>query len=85
MTRIYEVNQKAAKLQIGDRVEVFRSCKNEENGWPNIWADQMNYYIGKAGIITGIASHGIRIDFEISHHPMGGRFTFPYFCLKMVR
>ena len=85
MTRIYEVNQKAAKLQIGDRVEVFRSCEDEENGWPNIWADQMNYYIGKAGIITEIALYGIRIDFEIPSRPMSRRFAFPYFCLKLVR
>ena len=76
MTRIYEVNQKAAKLQIGDRVEVFRSCKNEENGWPNIWPDEMNSYIDRTLEIRDTGDHeghGIRI----------GGYRFPYFCMKL--
>ena len=90
MTFDYERNQKMAKFKKGDIVHVFRTCYDHENGWDNSWPREMNRFVGQHGIITEITKQaGIRIDFECdtnsSHHELGGRFQFPYFCLKLVR
>jgi hypothetical protein len=78
----YVEQQAKFKCNVGDTVRVSHSCESHANGWPNSWINDMDFYIGKHGIVLGIYDYGIQIKFTIDNE---SRFTFPYFVLNLVR
>lgn len=49
-------------FKIGDRVKVVRKVEEEE-GWDDVWVDEMDACIGKTGIIGDISGKRIWVFF----------------------
>ena len=77
----YLKDSKRFGAKVGDRVTVIAAYPSRCNGWVNSWADEMNRYINRAGILVDIREEGHYINFG-DNYPC---FGFPWFSLKIVR
>ena len=62
------------KLNIGDKVQVYRKV-TKEKGWDNIWVGTMDNTIGMVGTVTNLTSNGVEINYS---------YDYPYTSLKHV-
>lgn len=75
----YLEKHKASGLKVGDRVRVLRAAEDEEGGWDNVWAPEMDDWVGTVGEISeDKGDAGFRVD------AMGDFWDFPYFVLEKV-
>lgn len=79
-TEEYLAKQKAADLQVGDKVKVIRTAKDNEQGWDNTWVEEMDRKPYKIGTIK--RDKGVQ-GFEVSFGDMMD-FDYPYFVLEKV-
>ena len=68
---------KENNIKIGDRVKIIKKSFNGDNGWNNNWIDEMDSYISKISIISGINDNNIFIIFDDNRG-----FSFPYHLLQ---
>ena len=73
----YLKNHKKFRVNVGDKVVVFRTAHNEENGWNNSWPSGMDSSVGK----TLKVEH----DYGVSGFYMNDGYSYPYFVLKILR
>lgn len=66
-----------SKFKVGDKVLVTRMAKDNENGWNNSWAPEMNKLVGEISKVTKIGDDGRGIILE-------DNFYYPEFVLKKV-
>lgn len=82
MQQVYMDAAKACGLKEGDTVRVTRAAISRGAGWQNIWASEMNKYIGCIGTVRdrnpGCAT-GVAVVF-----PGDDLWNFPYFVLEKV-
>lgn len=67
-------------FKIGDRVKVVRKVEEEE-GWDDVWVDEMDACIGKTGIIGDILGKRILVIFP----EIFGYYNFPPSSLELVK
>lgn len=67
-------------FKIGDRVKVVRKVEKEE-GWDDVWVDEMDACIGKTGIIEDILGKRILVIFP----EIFGYYNFPPSSLELVK
>lgn len=74
---------KESGIQPGDKVLVTRRAEDHEGFWHNIWALQMDEYIGEIHKVRSTYPYtgGITLE-RLSHHDR--RYSFPVFVLKKV-
>lgn len=67
-------------IKAGDNVRLFRTAKNFENGWDNVWPSKVDGLVGKILKVKEISGGNISCyDFETNDW-----FNFPYFVLEKV-
>lgn len=70
----------------GDKVKVIKTIKTadlRENGWDDIWGENMNKYVGEIGyIIKDEGVNGYRIDFNDDNK---FKYNFPSFVLEKIQ
>lgn len=67
-------------LKIGDNVRLIRRAESVEDGWPNVWPDKVDRWIGKILKVKEISCGNISCyDFETNDW-----FNFPYFVLEKI-
>lgn len=74
---------KENNLKVGDLVRVTRKADSHEDGWANLWAQDMDEAVGRVGTVSHISANlaelGIGVD-----APGVGEFMYPYFVLEKV-
>jgi hypothetical protein len=71
-------NQIMSEFKFGDRVLVTRKAKNYENGWNNIWLEEMDNLVGKVSTVISfplLENGGIRLE---------NYYCYPEFVLVKV-
>lgn len=67
-------------LKIGDKVRLIRKAESVEDGWPNVWPDKVDGWVGKILKVKEISRGNISCyDFETNDW-----FNFPYFVLEKI-
>lgn len=70
-------------LRKGSRVRVSRIAHDGENGWQDMWIDDMDCCVGVIGVISNdsdiMYDYGVEVEF-----PNGDSWYFPYFVLEPV-
>lgn len=79
--KLYIKHQETSGLEVGDTVKVTRKAESFESGWPEVWLEVKNKFIGHEFKIKNVNDRfgiGLRYDEdELSWH-------FPYFVLEKV-
>jgi len=79
--KTYLEAHKASRFRVGDRVKIIKKASSFENGWEDVWIEEMDSCVGKTGRIKGdYGSYGFLVVMDDSNY----YYTFPYFCLKKV-
>lgn len=80
-TKTYLKAHKASRFKAGDRVKIMRKASSFENGWEDVWIEEMDSCIGQTGKIKeDYGSYGFLVKMDNSNFS----YTFPYFCLQKV-
>ena len=84
MKKSYEERQaewvKENGIKIGDHVRLIRPASDGEGGWPNVWPNMADGWIGNILRVKDIASQNI-----LCYNPDADDwFDFPYFVLEKV-
>jgi len=78
----YLAGHKACGIHTGDIVKVFRTATSHENGWNNLWAYDMDEWVGlECRVLTDEGACGFRM--VRSHENLNKRYL-PYFVLEKV-
>jgi len=79
--KTYLKAHKASGFRVGNRVKIIKKASSFENGWQDIWIEEMDSCVGKTGKIKeDCGSYGFLVEMDDSNY----YYTFPYFCLKKV-
>lgn len=71
---------KKNNIKIGDKVRLIRKAESVEDGWPNVWPDKVDGWVGKILKVKGISGGNISCyDFETNDW-----FNLPYFVLEKI-
>lgn len=57
----YAFFQRRDDVHVGMEVTIVRSCHDYAGDWENTWADGMDEFIGKSGIVTNVSRSGLYI------------------------
>ena len=74
---------KENNLKVGDLVRVTRKADSHEDGWTNLWAQDMDEAVGEVGTVSHIPSDFRECSIEVDVLGIG-LFFYPYFVLEKV-
>lgn len=74
---------KENNIKKGDKVRVVRQAYDNEDGWDNFWAEDMDEAVGKVGTFSGIPAVPRESGIDVDVPDVGG-FRYPYFVLEKV-
>ena len=70
----YLKGHKKSGLKVGDIVTVIKKAETNEQGWADVWINDMDNYVGKSGYISDDKKYkGFYVIFT------NNSFVFPYF------
>lgn len=75
---------KENNLKVGDLVRVTRKADSHEDGWTNLWAQDMDKAVGEVGTVSHIPSDFRECSIEVDVLGIG-LFLYPYFVLEKVK
>jgi len=68
-------------LKVGDTVKITRIATSYESNWNEGWVDDMNYHVGKIGIIVkDNQQNGFLV--KLKNDEITTEWNFPYFVLS---
>lgn len=86
----YQIMQDSCGINVGDKVKVLRKAKDYEMGWPLLWIESMDRYVGYEYIVNYFENDGVRliscIHPKIYNDRYGERHPciFPFFVLELI-
>lgn len=83
-TADYIKMHKNSGIEIGDKVKLLRSCKDEEQGWNSSFPDEFCKYVGLVGeVINDYKESGFGVSFCYRDNPPI-TLALPWFVLEIV-